>query len=73
MAVPIQPGPTLAAGNPKQVVEAVCPARSNSRTYDVSPDGHRFLMIQNSAAADIPSLVAVEHWLEELKAGVPTH
>ncbi len=73
MAAPIQPGPTFAAGNPQQVVEAVYPARSNSRTYDVSADGHRFLMIQSSATADVPSLVVVEHWLEELKARVPTH
>jgi hypothetical protein len=46
----------------------------NARTYDVSPDGRRFLMIKN---ADAPSssasarIVLVQNWFEELKAKVP--
>ena len=41
----------------------------NGRTYDVSLDDRRFLMIkdQDTRAATGPSLIVVEHWTEELK------
>ena len=46
------------------------------RTYDVSPDGQRFLMIKEGGVADEPApsarLVLVQHWFEELKRLVPT-
>jgi serine/threonine-protein kinase len=39
-------------------------------TYDVSPDGQRFLMIKDSAIAGVEtgreSIVLIENWLEEL-------
>ena len=46
----------------------------SGRTYDVSPDGQRFLMIKDTAAADQTqtSLVVVQNWTEELKRLVPT-
>ena len=44
------------------------------RTYDVSPDGKRFLMIKDAPSAT-PSaalqLVVVLNWVEELKRLVP--
>jgi hypothetical protein len=44
------------------------------RTYDISRDGQRFLMIKNSQAqADgpsAPSIVVVQNWGEEVKATV---
>jgi hypothetical protein len=47
------------------------------RTYDVSVDGQRFLMIKGvestDAAAAMPQIVVVQHWLEELKRLVPTN
>jgi serine/threonine-protein kinase len=47
------------------------------RTYDVSPDGRRFLMIKplgSPDATDAPaSFVVVQHWVEELKRLVPTN
>jgi eukaryotic-like serine/threonine-protein kinase len=41
----------------------------NGRTYDISLDDRRFLMIkdQDTRAATGPSLIVVEHWTEELK------
>jgi hypothetical protein len=45
------------------------------RTYDVSPDGQRFLMIkaaETDAGAAPPALIVVQHWDEELKRLVPT-
>jgi serine/threonine-protein kinase len=46
------------------------------RSYDVSPDGKRFLMIKEGGpggTAPSTSLVVVQHWLEELKRLVPTN
>ena len=42
-----------------------------ARTFDVSPDGQRFLMIKEAAAAQAPTMVVVLNWLEELKAKLP--
>ena len=44
------------------------------RSYDVSPDGQRFLMIKEGVGGATPpaSLVVVQHWVEELKRLVPT-
>jgi hypothetical protein len=46
------------------------------RTYDVAPDGARFLMIKEGeglgdASAAAPTIVVVQHWVEELKRLVP--
>jgi eukaryotic-like serine/threonine-protein kinase len=44
------------------------------RTYDVSPDGRRFLMIKNSKSGEGSSaerIVYVQNWFEELKRLVP--
>jgi dipeptidyl aminopeptidase/acylaminoacyl peptidase len=46
----------------------------SARTYDLSPDGKRFLMIkQNPALVDAgaPSLIVVLNWFEELKRAAP--
>lgn len=43
------------------------------RTYDVSPDGQRFLMIKDAVAQDQvqANIVVVQNWFEELKRLVP--
>lgn len=41
--------------------------RAAAGTYDVSPDGQRFLVIKDAGA----QMVVVENWFEELKAKVP--
>ena len=43
------------------------------RSYDVSPDGQRFLMLKQIGAAVPPQLIVVQHWVEELKRLVPTN
>jgi hypothetical protein len=46
------------------------------RSYDVSPDGSRFLMIKEGGPGGVAppaSLVVVQHWFEELKRLVPTN
>jgi serine/threonine-protein kinase len=46
---------------------------ASGRTYDVSPDGSRFLMIKQNQADDVParSIVVVLNWFEELQRLVP--
>jgi serine/threonine-protein kinase len=69
-------GRTFMHGTPTRVLESsyAAPAE-NSRPYDVSRDGQRFLMIKDmpTAAGEAagPRLAVVLHWLEELKQKVP--
>ena len=44
-----------------------------ARTYDVSPNGKRFLMISQMATNESqPDVVMVENWFDDLKRLVPT-
>ena len=70
MAVPIQPGPSFTQGNAAVVVDrAYFTPGLPGRSYDVSPDGTRFLMIKDAAASagTAPQLVVVLNFFEELK------
>jgi eukaryotic-like serine/threonine-protein kinase len=75
-SVPVQTMPTFSAGNPAKVFETRYLVPNNARTYDVSPDGQRFVMIKGPAddgraSAASLSLVVVLNWFEELKQRVP--
>ena len=78
MAVPFSAGLEFSAGIPERLFQGPYdlenPAR---RTYDVAPDGERFLMIKNDSAAaelaDPSQIVLVTNWLTELKRLVPTN
>ncbi len=78
MAVPITTFTTsraLSAGTPTRLFEDDYYFYLSRRTYDVAPDGQRFLMITmgDYAAEGVSShrMVVVENWHEELKARVP--
>ena len=74
MAVPIDTSPTFRAGQPTLLFEDDYFFFLARRTYDVAPDGQRFLMITagDAAAGARPfRMVVVEHWFEELKTRVP--
>ena len=45
-------------------------AAITSRTYDISPDGSRFLMVKTGNANRQSSLIVVQNWPEELKVRV---
>ena len=74
IAVPIQTSPSLVIGTPNKLFEGKYFPEGTGRTYDVSPDGRRFLMIKNAASITElpPQIVIVENWFEELKRRVPT-
>jgi eukaryotic-like serine/threonine-protein kinase len=69
-------GATWNAGTPTKLLERRYYNGTNTlRTYDVSPDGQRFLMIKapgTDASAAPPALIVVQHWDEDLKRLVPT-
>ena len=77
MAVPIQPASSFAAGNPQMVFDGPYIAPNTGPTYDVSPDGKRFLMIKAAqpagAASTPPQLVVVLNWFSELQQRETAH
>ena len=76
MSVPVQQGTSWQHRPATQVVRpGYFHAGEVHRTFDVSLDGQRFLMIkQNVNAADVPrSIIVVQNWHEELKRLVPTN
>jgi len=76
-AVSIQTTPTFSAGNPTKLFDTRYPSAFNARSYDVSPDGQRFLMIKDTQAPEQAtnsapaSIIVVLNWHEELKARLP--
>ena len=49
---------------------------SGALNWDISPDGRRFLMLQNVEQTGtepdrLPQITVVQDWFEELKARVP--
>ena len=74
MRVGVERGPSWVATTPTLLVKAgyfTVPGGNPGRTYDISPDGQRFLMIKEDGGAEQtaapPSLIVVQHWVEELK------
>jgi len=77
MSVEVGRSAKWAAGTPARVLAghyyhgSGWPANAAAPTYDVSPDGRRFLMIKplggSEQASGPPSLIVVQNWLEEVK------
>jgi Tol biopolymer transport system component len=76
-AVSVQAGATFSASTPVRLFNTRyfsgfggAGQSVAGRTYDISPDGTRFLMIKDSLPADQlqTSMVVVINWVEELKA-----
>ena len=79
MSVSVESGTEWKAGSPVRLFEGryyhETSGIGEGRTYDVSTDGQRFLMIKNvqERDAEVPiNLVVVQHLDEELKRFVPT-
>jgi Tol biopolymer transport system component len=83
MAVTVQLTPTFSAGNPTKLFDApsvLLDGRfintGTQRTYDISRDGQRFLMIKAHTVSDErnappASMIVVQNWFEEVKARMP--
>jgi Tol biopolymer transport system component len=77
MRVGVERGSAWAAGTPTKLLDEgyfSVPGGNLGRTYDISPDGQRFLMIKAGGANQAPpQIVVVQNWLEELKRLVPVN
>jgi hypothetical protein len=77
MVVDVTLGHVFTAGRARVLWESMrarYPGGTGGRTFDVAPDGRRFLMIQQRDSAPQPPVthvVLVQNWLEELKRLVP--
>jgi serine/threonine-protein kinase len=79
MRVGVEGGATWAAGTPNKVLNEgyfTVPGGNPGRSYDISPDGQRFLMIKMGGGlgqAAAPQIIVVQNWFEELKRLVPVN
>ena len=68
---------SFTVGNAELLFEGPYLNLLGSRTYDVAPDGERFVMVQlGSSATDAEAqaeLIIVQNWFEELRRLVPTN
>lgn len=78
MAVPVQLRPRFRAESPRPVFAGKYfgSGQLGARTYDVSPDGQRFLMIKQAVSGEQmsetpPRIIVVQNWTEELKRLTP--
>ena len=71
MAVEVLPGATFVTGE-RRVLFSTQGFRSSAvhQSYDVTPDGQRFVMIRNPDADELGELIVVENFFEQLKAKV---
>jgi len=75
MAVDIATEPEFRAGLPQQAFEGPYVAGAPVRSYDVPPDGQRFLMVRKGNPRELEPVTEMHlilNWTEELKRLVPT-
>ena len=79
MRVGVERASSWSATTPKTMVKEgyfTTPNGNTGRTYDISSDGQRFLMIKQGGGTDQtaapPQLIIVQHFEEVLKRLVPT-
>jgi hypothetical protein len=70
MSVAVESGATFRIGTPTRLFEGGTTAPG--RSYDVSADGRRFLIIKEGARAEGTAIV-VQNWGAELRRLVPTN
>ena len=75
MAIPIRTGSSFTYGSAASIIDMPFtndPVERSGRSYDVSPDGDRFLMLEDANDSATSEIVVVLNWFEELKRLVPT-
>ena len=71
MAVEVRTEPSFSAGTSRVLLDAQQLA-AYTEPFDVSPDGQRFLFVEDVSLSQKRSLVVILNWTEELKRLVPT-
>ena len=73
MCVRIRTAPAFLAGTPETLFERADLQSTWGRSYDVAPDGQRFLITVRKEPPTAPTqMIFVHNWTEELKRIVPT-
>jgi Tol biopolymer transport system component len=76
-AVPVNTGSAFTVGMPKKLFDARYFSANQARSYDVSPDGRRFLFIKNATLEAVDpnatpaSIVVTLNWFSELQSQRP--
>ena len=77
MAVAIETEPELSVGTPRTLFEGrflpVPSGAAPGSSYDISPDGERFLMIKREQDLVPTQINVILNWFEELKRLAPTN
>ncbi len=71
MVVSVQTNPTFSVDKPSVLFEGNYLRNPTRLTYDISPDGQRFLMIKEAMTGQT-RINVILNWFEELKRLVPT-
>ena len=74
MGVRVEPGPAWRSSTPTRILQGQYFHANVGRTFDIAPDGTRFLMIKQGGSDDasVPrNLTLILNWHEELKRLVP--
>jgi serine/threonine-protein kinase len=70
MGVDVVRGPQWQAGTPRQILprNVLADVSTSLRTFDVTPDGLRFLVLKGSPGTTVPApqIVVVQNWLGEI-------
>jgi serine/threonine-protein kinase len=75
MSVDVATAPAFRAGTPTKLFASAALFIAWGRSYDVAPDGRRFLLTPATEATTNPApaqMILVQHWFEELKRLVPS-
>ena len=75
MSVAVMTSPTFSVGAPQTLFKSADLQSGWGRSYDVAPDGQRFLLtLSKEAPTNLApaQMIFVQHWDEELKRLVPT-
>ena len=74
MAVSVGIGPTFTLGVPRALFTGRFGTTAGIRGYDVTPDGRRFLMVQQKERPPLVAaqMIVVQNWVEELTKRLPT-
>jgi hypothetical protein len=69
MGVAVAPGSAFTVSAPKRLFSTVpYTAIPPVPSFDVHPDGTRFLMLRETTPADRNELIVVQNWVEEMRA-----
>jgi hypothetical protein len=71
MGVGTETSPAFRVGNPVQILPGPYFSGLAGRTYDVSHDGQRFLMVKEMTSAATARIIVVENWFDELRQKAP--